>query len=262
MSIKKLEKKISLTGSSLVLKLDGINTNVPQFLKKDGKNDISATCETERLMINTLKGIIPAVIIKPVNYWVCGDVGARQLEKTLKCAKENDMYIIIDWALPLGEANMLSRFLKEDSACFSLCGDFDALQEIIFSVNKNSGLVFVHLDKNCNIDKLNQLVLQAAPLSGYGNLGIYITDIESNKDIRKMLPQGFFLCPWDEKPAKLKPYFGDDGGGIAFCISLCEGDMLTLSKQEFKTVLLDKTEKYRIKVRKMQKKIMNNSLLI
>lgn len=113
-----------------------------------------------------------------------------------------------------------------------------------------------------NIELLDELSRQAAPVKGYSNLGLYLNIDEGIKDIRKKAPLCFMLCDESDDVNKIKDCFDKSGNGAAFCFSKCIKEALSLGGNgDIEARIFECTNKYRFKIEKIRQAVSDSSML-
>lgn len=279
MSISLLEKAILEKKSVCIMTLAGIAESLPECFKKhiaDAGTAIKAIGRFDRLLIDILHNIIPAVNIRPLYYLMCGTSGMEELEKTVLHARNKGLYSIIDYNLTCeydavisfltGKSSVLGNAVKTpvfDSVTLLPCLGDGVLQQFVFTANKYSKALFVSLKNGYdNIKFLDELSRQAAPVKGYSNVGLYLSGETNCIDIRKKAPLCFILCDEPGNINKMKEYFDYNGNGAAVCFSSCINKVLQEGEAgDCETKIYECVNNFRLKLEMLRKSVSDINML-
>ncbi|MDR0906613.1 MAG: orotidine-5'-phosphate decarboxylase [Oscillospiraceae bacterium] len=233
MSFDVLQQKIELFENPTVVGLDPTRELIPRSLLIDAGSSVNAYLKFNRVLIDALCDIVPAVKPQAAYYERLGPVGMQVLQNTCDYALNRGMYVILDakrgdigstatayaeaylgadadYAVDaitvngyLGSDGILPFYdaaKKHDKAIFVLAKTSNPssgeLQDLLVGENRVYELVG---------DLLEKLGADSVGEYGYSRLGAVVgaTYPEELKNLRDRLPHTFFLVPG----------YGAQGGG-------------------------------------------------
>jgi orotidine-5'-phosphate decarboxylase len=246
MGFDRLIEKIKELGNPTVMGLDPKLSYIPDFIKKSADDPVF---EFNKRLIDAAEGLVPAVKPQSAYYEMRGPAGAVTLYKTIKYAKEKNIFVILDGKRnDIGETskayaesylgNAENTYGADALTVNGYLGSDGLIPFIDAAKAFDKGIFMLVKTSNKSSGELQDLMVGSKPIYeimgemcetlGADNIGRYgysavgavvgATYPEQLKTLREKLPHTFFLVPGygaqGGGAAGLRGGFDKNGGGI------------------------------------------------